>query len=110
MFGENLHKIHPLAGQGLNMTIRDIKIFLDIIDFRINLGLPIDKSILLEFTNKTKHYNYLFSSGIDFIHEFFKLDNNFGNLYSKKLFNFLEKNSLFKKYTTKIADKGFFNH
>jgi len=109
-FGENLHKIHPLAGQGLNMTIRDIKIFLDIIDFRINLGLPIDKSILLEFTNKTKHYNYLFSSGIDFIHEFFKLDNNFGNLYSKKLFNFLEKNSLFKKYTTKIADKGFFNH
>ena len=109
-FGDNLHKIHPLAGQGLNMTIRDIKIFLDIIDFRINLGLPIDKSILLEFTNKTKHYNYIFSSAIDFIHEFFKLDNNFGNLYSKKLFNFLEKNSLFKKYTTKIADKGFFNH
>ena len=27
-FGELLHKIHPLAGQGFNMTIRDIKLFL----------------------------------------------------------------------------------
>ena len=107
-FGDNLHKVHPLAGQGLNMTIRDIKIFFNIVDSRISLGLPLDKSTLVEFTNKTKHYNYLFSNGIDFINEFFKFDNNFNNLYSKKLFDFLEKNSLFKKYTTKIADKGFF--
>ena len=27
-FGDVLHKIHPLAGQGFNMTIRDIKIIL----------------------------------------------------------------------------------
>tara|TARA_Y100000590_G_scaffold469511_1_gene657459 strand:+ start:1459 stop:2562 length:1104 start_codon:yes stop_codon:yes gene_type:complete len=110
-FGDNLHKIHPLAGQGFNMTIRDIKILLDIIDYRIKLGLPINKSILEEFQKKTKHYNYIFSSAIDFIHEFFKFDSNFGNLYSKKLFSFLETNSLFKKYTTRFADKGiFFNY
>ena len=30
-FGELLHKIHPLAGQGFNMTIRDIKDLLEII-------------------------------------------------------------------------------
>ena len=30
-FGDLLHKIHPLAGQGFNMTIRDIKIFLDLV-------------------------------------------------------------------------------
>jgi len=110
-FGDNLHKIHPLAGQGLNMTIRDIKILLDIIDYKINLGLSLDKSILVEFQNKTKHYNYVFSSTVDFIHEFFKFDNNYGNLFSKKLFNFLENNNLFKKYTTNFADKGiFFNY
>ena len=110
-FGDNLHKIHPLAGQGLNMTIRDIKILIGIIDFRINLGLPLDSSIFLEFQNKTKHYNYIFSNAIDFIHEFFKFDNNFENLYSKRFFNFLEKNKFFKKYTTKFADKGiFFNY
>ena len=105
-FGDNIHKIHPLAGQGFNMTIRDIKLLLNLIDFRINLGLPLEKSILVEFQNKTKHYNYIFANTIDFIHEFFKFDNNFKNLYSKKLFNFLETNNLFKKYTTKFADKG----
>ena len=25
-FGDLIHKVHPLAGQGFNMTIRDIKI------------------------------------------------------------------------------------
>ena len=90
------------------MTIRDIKILLNLIDLRINLGLPLNKSILVEFQNRTKSYNYIFSSTIDFIHEFFKFDSNFGNIYSKQLFNLLEKNNLFKKYTTKFADKGFF--
>ena len=107
-FGDNLHKIHPLAGQGFNMTIRDIKVLLSLIDFRINLGLSLDSSVLLEFQNKTKHYNYIFSNTIDFIHEYFKIDNSFNNLYSKKLFNFLDKNNLFKKYTIKLADKGIF--
>ena len=90
------------------MTIRDIKVLLSLIDFRINLGLSLDSSVLLEFQNKTKHYNYIFSNTIDFIHEYFKIDNSFNNLYSKKLFNFLDKNNLFKKYTIKLADKGIF--
>ena len=105
-FGDNLHKIHPLAGQGLNMTIRDIKILSDLIDFRITLGLPIDISISKEFQNKTKHYNYIFSGAIDFIYNFFIFDSNSDNTYTTKLFNFLETNNLFKKYTKKFADKG----
>ena len=48
-FGEGLHKIHPLAGQGLNMTIRDIKSLILIIKKKINLGLQIDESILEKF-------------------------------------------------------------
>ena len=73
---------------------------------RISLGLPLDSSVFVEFQSKTKHYNYIFANTIDFIHEFFKFDNSFKNLYSKKLFDFLETNNLFKKYTTKFADKG----
>ena len=30
-FGDLLHRIHPLAGQGFNMTIRDVKILIEII-------------------------------------------------------------------------------
>ena len=45
-FGDNIHKIHPLAGQGLNMTIRDIKILSELIDKKIDLGLCLDNSVL----------------------------------------------------------------
>ena len=43
-FGDLLHRIHPLAGQGFNMTIRDIK-FLLILLKKKDLGLPIDSSV-----------------------------------------------------------------
>ena len=82
-FGELIHKIHPLAGQGFNMTIRDIKILLEIIKNKIDLGLPINSSVNQEFQKNTKHRNFIFSNGIDFIYEFFnyerKIKNNFFN-------------------------------
>ncbi len=107
-FGDNIHKIHPLAGQGFNMTIRDIKILSDLIDEKINLGLSLDSSILKKFENETKHLNYLYSGSINFINEFFKFDNKFSNNYSNKLFDFLENNPLFKKYSIMFADRGLF--
>ena len=107
-FGDNLHKIHPLAGQGFNMTLRDIKILSDLIDERISLGLPLDSTILKEFESKTKHLNYIFSFGINFIHEFFKLDNKYGNNYSKKILKYLGKNKIFTKYASQFANQGIF--
>ena len=106
-FGNNIHKIHPLAGQGLNMIIRDVKIFSDLIDHKLDLGLPLDQSILKEFEDQTKHYNYLYANGVNFINEFFKVDNTLNNNYSKKILNFLDNNSLFKKYLIRFADRGF---
>ena len=106
-FGDNIHKVHPLAGQGLNMTLRDIKIFSELIDKKIELGLSLDQSILKDFENKTKHLNYLFVNSIEFINQFFKLDNKFNNVYSNKLFYYLENSSFFKKYALKFADRGF---
>ena len=109
-FGDNIHKIHPLAGQGLNMTIRDIKVLSDLIDEKTDLGLSLDRSILKEFENKTKHYNYLYANSINFIHEFFKLDSKLDSNFSNKMFYFLENNSLFKKYSIKFADNGLLNY
>ena len=105
-FGDTLHKIHPLAGQGFNMTLRDIKILSKIIQNRIDLGLPLDYSICKEFEKITKHFNFIFSFGIDFIHEFFKFDNKYKNNYSNKLLKFISKNKLFNNLVSKYADKG----
>ncbi len=51
-FGDLLHKIHPLAGQGFNMTIRDIRILSEIIQNKIDLGLQLDSIVLDEFQKK----------------------------------------------------------
>ena len=37
-FGDLLHRIHPLAGQGFNMTIRDISVLSKIIQDKIDLS------------------------------------------------------------------------
>ena len=107
-FGDCLHKIHPLAGQGFNMILRDIKVLSSIIQNRIDLGFPIDFSICKEFENKTKHYNFLFSMGNDFIYEFFKFDNNYKNNYLNYLLKFFSKNEIFNKFAHRYANRGLF--
>ncbi len=105
-FGESLHKIHPLAGQGFNMTLRDIEILSKIIDEKIDLGLQLNESVYSDFEKKTRHFNLLFSTGIDFIYEFFHIDSKKHSNYSSKLLKKFDKNSLFKKIITKYADNG----
>tara|TARA_B100000579_G_scaffold12248_1_gene9020 strand:- start:6839 stop:7903 length:1065 start_codon:yes stop_codon:yes gene_type:complete len=105
-FGDNLHRVHPLAGQGFNMTIRDIKILSSLIDQKIELGLELDESLFYDFQKKTKHLNYIFGMGVDFIHEFFKIDAKTKNILSNSIFGLLGKNKLLQKYANLIADKG----
>ena len=105
-FGDLIHKIHPLAGQGFNMTIRDIKILSLLIDERIKLGLELDSSILNDFQNKTKHLNYIFGSSINLIHYFFNLDNKLNNSLSSSIFSILRKNKFLNKYANYFADNG----
>ena len=105
-FGDLLHRIHPLAGQGFNMTIRDIKILMDIIRSRIKLGLQLDSSINIEFQNNLKHKNLIFSNGIDFIHEFFNFERKINNKFLSKSVQLLGKNPFMNKIFMNVADKG----
>jgi len=105
-FGDLIHRIHPLAGQGFNMTIRDIKIISRLVNDRIALGLPIDITVAENFQSSTKHLNYIYGKAIDNIYEFFRLDSDINNLISKPLFKILNKNSIFKKYSNILSDRG----
>ena len=106
-FGDQVHTIHPLAGQGFNMTLRDIKYFLKLIDEKIKYGLNLDSSILEEFEKNNKYKNVIFANSIDFIHEFFKFEKKLPKGLSEKLFIYFNKNSAFKKYISILADRGF---
>jgi len=105
-FGDLLHKIHPLAGQGFNMTIRDIQIFLKIIKERSSLGLPLDSSVNLEFQKKTKHKNFIFSNSVDLIQELFNIERKMKTSLLSKSFKIINNYPPINKMFTKIADKG----
>jgi len=105
-FGDLIHRIHPLAGQGFNMTIRDIKVLNQIIQNKIDLGLTLDSALIKEFEKKQKHKNYIFFKGIDLIHEFFNFERKIHKDFLSKSIQFFNKNSRVNKIFTKIADKG----
>jgi len=105
-FGDLLHRIHPLAGQGFNMTIRDINILLKIIKKRHDLGLHLDKSVNYEFQKLTRHKNLIFSTGVDFVYEFFNLEKKIKNDSLSKSVKFLGEIPAVKNLFTQIADKG----
>ena len=108
-FGDLLHKIHPLAGQGFNMSIRDIKLLSDLIDQRINLGLEIDYRLCNEFQKNSKDKNYIFSASIDWIYELFNFESKINSNFLSKSINLVGKNKLLNTYLKKFADAGIRN-
>ena len=107
-FGDLLHRIHPLAGQGFNMTIRDIKILLKIIESKKKLGLPLDSSVNFEFEKKTRHKNFIFSNGVDLIYEFFNLERKTNNIFLSKSVQILGSNYSINKVFKKLANEGLY--
>ena len=106
-FGDLLHRLHPLAGQGFNMTIRDIRDLSNLIEHKLKNGLELDNSICEDFQNITRHKNYLFSSGIDFIYEFFNLETKMNNNIISKSVRLIGKNKFLNRTFKNIANRGF---
>ena len=105
-FGDSLHRLHPLAGQGFNMVIRDVKEIIRLIEFRINHGLDLDKSICIDFEKKTKNRNYLFSSGIDLIYELFNFERKIKSQVLAKSIKILGNKKIINNFLRKSADVG----
>ena len=106
-FGDLLHRVHPLAGQGFNMTLRDIKELISIIDEKIKLGLEFDNSICVDFENKTKDKNFFFSESIDWIYELFNFESKFKKNLLGRPAELINKNKYLNNFIKKFADVGF---
>lgn len=105
-FGDRLHTIHPLAGQGFNMSIRDIEILTNLISDKIKLGLPIDNSVAKEFEKKSKFKNIIFGTSIDVLNDIFKIEKKIPYIFKKNIFKFLNNSNLITRYFSNLADKG----
>ena len=88
------------------MTIRDIKILLDIIKKRADVGLSLDSSVNLEFQNKIKYKNFIFSNGVDLIHNFFNIERKIKSNFLSKSVKLVSNYPFINKMFVKIADRG----
>ena len=103
-FGDLIHKVHPLAGQGFNMTIRDIKSLSNILDEYIRLGINDGHVIAKKFQENNKHLNFMYGLGIDTINSFFKIDNKLKNSLSEPMFKILKGNKILNKYALFLSN------
>jgi len=103
-FGDLIHKIHPLAGQGFNMTIRDIKSLTKILDENIKLGISDGQIIAFKFQENNKHLNFMFGLGIDTINSFFKIDSKLKYKLSNPIFKILKGNKFLNNFATFLSD------
>ena len=103
-FGDLIHKVHPLAGQGFNMTIRDIKSLSNIIDENIDLGIDDGEIIAKKFEKTNKHLNFVYGLGIDTINSFFKLDSKLNHNLSERIFKILKGNKYLNNYATFMSN------
>ena len=107
LFGDALHEVHPLAGQGFNMILRDLKNLKDTLENRINLGLDIGSNeILNEFSYKIKPRNFVSSVGMDLIKNYFTFERQKLKNIRNEIVIKLNKNNFAKKLFLNIADEG----
>ena len=107
LFGDALHEVHPLAGQGFNMVLRDLAILEKTLKDKIGLGLDIGSSdILSEFSNETKSRNFVYAMGIDFLKNSFSFQNQSFKKFRNKVITSLNKSNFVKDVFFNLADKG----
>ena len=75
VLGEGSYNVHPVAGQGFNLILRDIYYLNSKINEYLKNGLQIKDSLFIdEYLKQRKPENFLFGLGISFVNSFFKFN------------------------------------
>ena len=108
ILGEGLHSIHPLAGQGFNLVLRDIKKLKEVVKYYVGLGISISNSYALsDFYNNRKPENIIMGLGVDLTHKFFK-KSRFLEPVKKTILKQVSKSEFLKNLSKRISDKGLY--
>tara|TARA_B100000029_G_scaffold151131_1_gene146257 strand:- start:237 stop:1373 length:1137 start_codon:yes stop_codon:yes gene_type:complete len=108
VLGEGSYNIHPIAGQGFNLILRDIQKLNQEITECLSLGMQIkDSRVLHQFMASRKPENFLFGLSVNFIHKFFR-NNKVTNPIKQMILKDINKLKFLKKLNLKIADTGIF--
>ena len=106
ILGEGLHTVHPVAGQGFNLVLRDINKLQKIFKYYTELGMSLKSTPALEeFTNNRKSENIITGIGIDLTHNFFK-QNKLLDPFKETILKNISKNNTFKRISKFISNQG----
>ena len=109
LLGDISSKIHPIAGQGWNMTLRDIFSLIKVIKYSENLGIEIgNDTFIKKYLEETNLNNYTFATLIDVIRKVFDIKLDSYATIRKNALSHLDKNLFLKKNFINIANKGLF--
>ena len=102
--GDSAHSIHPIAGQGWNLGVRDVKNLLEVLENAKRLGLDLGNS----FTCKQYHDKSFYDSLIlyqitDKFNSVFLDEKNISKALRDIGFTFIEKNKKLKNFITNFA-------
>ncbi len=76
LVGDAAHTVHPLAGQGLNLGLRDVAALAEILVDRLRLGLdPGEPGVLTEYQQRRRFDVVASSFGMDAMNRLFSNDN-----------------------------------
>ena len=107
IMGEGSHTVHPVAGQGFNLVLRDIKKLQETLKYYTRLGMSLKSTPALEdFTSNRKSENIITGIGIDLTHNFFK-QNKLLDPFKETILKGISKNDTIKKISKFISNQGF---
>ena len=104
LFGDAVHSIHPIAGQGLNLSIKDIKALKNKINKYKYLGYQEGSEMMLnEYANSRVVDNTLYTFGTEYMDRIFKSRNFVTNSISNLGIAIVENNKFFKNLIIRSA-------
>ena len=102
--GDSAHSIHPIAGQGWNLGIKDIENCFLVLKEASRLGLDIGEDYFNKRYNDKSYFDAFSLFQItDKLNSIFLKDGLMVNLFRKNAFKIIEKNKFLKKYITNYA-------
>ena len=104
LIGDAAHGIHPIAGQGFNLGLRDIAVLCDLIHAQQQCGLPLGCNIMLEKYNHLRQCDITALGAItDGLNSLFSNDNAVITFARRVGLDVVENMPLLKQYFMKHA-------
>ena len=104
LIGNVAHNIHPIAGQGFNLTVKDISKIVYYITKYHSLGLDFNSNYVLEsFSNSRKYDNFSFSFSTLAMENIFSNEHHFIRNFTSKGLRLVNRSKKLKKFLIEKA-------